>query len=124
MNVFFVYGTDTPRHAAPDRIDPRGHHPRQHHAARPDRGMTVEERDVTARRVARGRRIRRRSPRCSPAAPPPSSRRSPSSRRKDFDIGDADAPAGEITMALRQELTDIQYGRRPDRHGWLTRLDA
>jgi len=39
-------------------------------------------------------------------------------------IGDADAPAGELTMSLRKELTDIQYGRLPDRHGWLTRLDA
>jgi branched-chain amino acid aminotransferase len=39
-------------------------------------------------------------------------------------IGDADAPAGELTMSLRKELTDIQYGRSPDRHGWLTRLDA
>jgi branched-chain amino acid aminotransferase len=39
-------------------------------------------------------------------------------------IGDADAPAGELTMSLRKELTDIQYGRAPDRHGWLTRLDA
>ncbi|HEU4850271.1 MAG TPA: branched-chain amino acid aminotransferase [Terrimesophilobacter sp.] len=42
----------------------------------------------------------------------------------DFTIGSADAPAGELTMALRQELTDIQYGRAEDRHGWLTRLDA
>jgi branched-chain amino acid aminotransferase len=41
-----------------------------------------------------------------------------------FAIGDADAPAGEFTMSIRQELTDIQYGRRPDTHGWLTRLDA
>jgi branched-chain amino acid aminotransferase len=40
-----------------------------------------------------------------------------------FEIGSADAPAGELTMSLRQELTDIQYGRLPDRHGWLTRLD-
>jgi branched-chain amino acid aminotransferase len=39
-------------------------------------------------------------------------------------VGDPDAPAGELTMSLRQELTDIQYGRIPDRHGWLTRLDA
>jgi branched-chain amino acid aminotransferase len=43
---------------------------------------------------------------------------------RDFTIGDADAPAGELTMSLRKELTDIQYGRLPDRHGWLTRLDA
>ncbi|GAA1487337.1 branched-chain amino acid aminotransferase [Brachybacterium sacelli] len=33
-----------------------------------------------------------------------------------------DGGSGEITLALRQELTDIQYGRVPDRHGWLTRL--
>ncbi|RFA22709.1 branched-chain amino acid aminotransferase [Subtercola boreus] len=42
----------------------------------------------------------------------------------DFALGDAGAPAGELTMSLRQELTDIQYGRVADRHGWLTRLDA
>jgi len=42
----------------------------------------------------------------------------------DFEIGDANAPAGELTMSLRQELTDIQYGRLPDTHGWMTRLDA
>ncbi len=41
-----------------------------------------------------------------------------------YTIGDADAPAGELTLSLRNELTDIQYGRKPDRHGWLTRLDA
>ena len=34
-------------------------------------------------------------------------------------------PEGErVAMSLRQELTDIQYGRVPDRHGWLLRLDA
>ncbi|HWH97380.1 MAG TPA: branched-chain amino acid aminotransferase [Pseudolysinimonas sp.] len=34
-------------------------------------------------------------------------------------------PEGErVSMSLRQELTDIQYGRVPDRHGWLLRLDA
>lgn len=42
----------------------------------------------------------------------------------DFTIGSEDAAAGELTMSLRQELTDIQYGRAEDRHGWLTRLDA
>ncbi|WP_010203385.1 branched-chain amino acid aminotransferase [Salinibacterium sp. PAMC 21357] len=41
-----------------------------------------------------------------------------------FEIGSADAPAGELTMSLREELTDIQYGRREDTHGWMTRLDA
>jgi branched-chain amino acid aminotransferase len=41
-----------------------------------------------------------------------------------FEAGSADAPAGELTMELRKELTDIQYGRAEDRHGWLTRLDG
>jgi branched-chain amino acid aminotransferase len=39
-----------------------------------------------------------------------------------FIAGDESAPAGQLTMSLRQELTDIQYGRQPDRHGWLKRL--
>ena len=43
---------------------------------------------------------------------------------RDLSIGDENASAGELTMSLRKELTDIQYGRLPDRHGWLTRLDA
>ena len=42
----------------------------------------------------------------------------------DFEAGDADAAAGPLTMSLREELTDIQYGRRPDPHGWMMRLDA
>ena len=30
---------------------------------------------------------------------------------------------GPITLQLRQELTDLQYGRKADPHGWMTRLD-
>lgn len=45
-------------------------------------------------------------------------------KAEDYTIGDENAPAGELTMSLREELTDIQYGRREDRHGWMTRLDA
>lgn len=41
---------------------------------------------------------------------------------KAFTVGDINAPAGEVTMAIRKELTDIQYGRLPDRHGWMVRL--
>ena len=41
---------------------------------------------------------------------------------KGFVAGDIHAPAGEVTMAIRKELTDIQYGRAPDRHGWMVRL--
>jgi len=32
-------------------------------------------------------------------------------------------PTGELAMSLREELTDVQYGRREDKHGWLVRLD-
>jgi branched-chain amino acid aminotransferase len=42
----------------------------------------------------------------------------------DFEIVHTGAGASELALALRQELTDIQYGRVEDRHGWLTRLDA
>jgi len=41
---------------------------------------------------------------------------------KGFEVGDLNAPAGEVTMGIRKELTDIQYGRLPDRHGWLVKL--
>ena len=33
-------------------------------------------------------------------------------------------PSGELALSLREELTDIQYGRREDKHNWLLRLDA
>lgn len=41
-----------------------------------------------------------------------------------FTVGGITAPPGELTMSLRQELTDIQYGRVRDRHNWMLRLDA
>ncbi|MGL3806059.1 branched-chain amino acid aminotransferase [Paeniglutamicibacter sp. R2-26] len=37
-------------------------------------------------------------------------------------IGDPEAPAGEVTMALRTELLGIQTGAVADRHGWLEQL--
>ncbi|WP_425956494.1 branched-chain amino acid aminotransferase [Xylanimonas sp. McL0601] len=39
-----------------------------------------------------------------------------------FDATVGDGQPGELTIAIRQELTDIQYGRTPDRHGWMRRL--
>ncbi len=61
------------------------------------------------------------SSRCSRAAPPLSSPRSACSRARDFLD---EQPTGELALSLREELTDIQYGRREDKHGWLVRLDA
>ncbi len=40
----------------------------------------------------------------------------------DFDVTINGGEPGKFTMDVREELTDIQNGRRPDRHGWLTRL--
>jgi branched-chain amino acid aminotransferase len=42
----------------------------------------------------------------------------------DFEIVHAGPEASALALSLRQELTDVQYGRVEDRHGWLTRLDA
>ncbi len=43
---------------------------------------------------------------------------------EDFEIVHSGPQASELALSLREELTDIQYGRIPDRHGWLYRLDA
>ena len=45
-------------------------------------------------------------------------------KAKDFTIGSLDQPAGELTLSLRQQLTDIQYGRAADPYGWMYRLDG
>jgi len=43
-------------------------------------------------------------------------------KAQNFSVGDEQAPAGDLTLSLRKELTDIQYGRAPDVHGWLRQL--
>lgn len=86
-----------------------------------DRGMTVEERQVSIDEwkdgVASGAITEVFA--CGTAAVV-----TPIGQLKGegFSVGDITAPAGEVTMSLRKELTDIQYGRLPDRHGWLVRL--
>ncbi|NKY38727.1 branched-chain amino acid aminotransferase [Cellulomonas septica] len=40
----------------------------------------------------------------------------------DFDLTVGDGGTGPVTGRIRAELTDIQYGRATDRHGWLHRL--
>lgn len=87
-----------------------------------DRGLTVQERDFTLNEWREGMESGRISEvfACGTAAviTPISQVKSPS-----FTLGSEDAHAGEITLALRKELTDIQHGRLDDRHGWLYRLD-
>ncbi|TNU76546.1 branched-chain amino acid aminotransferase [Miniimonas arenae] len=41
---------------------------------------------------------------------------------RDFDLTLGDGEAGPTTLDVLNTLTDIQYGRREDSHGWLTRL--
>lgn len=122
MNVFFVHGTDT-------LVTPRLSGSILEGITRDsimqlarDRGMTVEERDVTLgewREGVESGAITEVFACGTAAVVTPIGQL----KAKDFTIGDADAPAGAITLSLREELTDIQYGRLPDRHGWLTRLD-
>ncbi|OZB88047.1 MAG: branched chain amino acid aminotransferase, partial [Microbacterium sp. 14-71-5] len=42
----------------------------------------------------------------------------------DFEIVHSGPVSTELAMSLREELTDIQYGRREDTRGWLVRLDG
>ena len=41
---------------------------------------------------------------------------------EDFDLEVSGGQTGEVTREIHQKLTDVQYGRREDTHGWLTRL--
>ena len=65
-----------PRRHPRDRHHPRGDHPLGDHRARPEEGPPRRGAQVLHRRVARRRGLAARSPRCSPAARPRSSRRS------------------------------------------------
>ena len=40
----------------------------------------------------------------------------------DGDVIAGDGTTGPVTMAVRTALLDVQHGRVPDKHGWLTRL--
>ena len=41
---------------------------------------------------------------------------------EDFDLTVADGGTGPVTARVRAQLTDIQYGRATDPHGWMHRL--
>ena len=40
----------------------------------------------------------------------------------DFDLTVGDGGTGEVTASVRRQLTDIQYGRAEDTHGWLHQI--
>ncbi|HLT68067.1 MAG TPA: branched-chain amino acid aminotransferase [Microbacterium sp.] len=83
-----------------------------------DRGHTVERRPVTLAEwrdgVASGEIVEVFA--CGTAAVV-----TPIGRLKAAGFDD-EQPIGELALSLREELTDIQYGRREDTHGWLYRL--
>ena len=43
-------------------------------------------------------------------------------RGHELDEQVGDGTTGPVTSWLRDRLTDIQHGRTPDTHGWMTRL--
>ena len=51
-------------------------------------------------------------------------RRRRSALLKGKDFHDEQPHRARLALSLREELTDIQYGRLEDKHGWLLRLDA
>jgi branched-chain amino acid aminotransferase len=40
----------------------------------------------------------------------------------EFEVTVGDGEPGPVTMSIRERLTDIQYGRVPDAHGWMRRV--
>ncbi|WES65170.1 branched-chain amino acid aminotransferase [Microbacter sp. GSS18] len=85
-----------------------------------DRGHTIERRSVSLEEwregVASGDIVEVFA--CGTAAVV-----APIGTLKGRDFSD-EQPLGQLALSLREELTDIQYGRREDKHGWLVRLDA
>lgn len=87
----------------------------------PDLGLTPVERRVSLQEVLNGLKTGaiREVFACGTAAVI-----TPIGELKDVDgqyrVGDGGA--GEVTLALRQALLDIQYGRREDTHGWTRRI--
>jgi branched-chain amino acid aminotransferase len=86
-----------------------------------DRGIGVEERGVTLDELLDGARSGRIAEvfACGTAAV-----MTPVGRLlgEGFEVSIGGGQAGPLTLSLRQELTDIQYGRREDRHGWTRRI--
>jgi branched-chain amino acid aminotransferase len=86
-----------------------------------DRGIAVEERPVALAEVIQGARDGHLAEffACGTAAVITPVK---SLVGENFDVTVGDGGPGELTMSIRAELTDIQYGRVEDRHGWTHRL--
>ena len=124
MNLYFVHGSgDDARISTPDthRFAAARRHPRL--PARRWRATSAtapSEERINVDAVARGQRRRRRSPRCSPAAPRPSSRRSARSSRPRASGRWATARPVRSPLRLRRAPARAAARRHPRR----PRLDA
>lgn len=119
MNIVFVYNDGTLVTPASDSIL-EGITRESILQLAKDRGLKVEERPVSLKQwredVASGKIVEVFA--CGTAAVV-----TRIGLLKSDDFEDVQ-PTGELALSLREELTDIQYGRRADKHGWLQRLDA
>ena len=115
MNVFLVYKDGTLVTPEPVRQHPEGITRESILQLARDRGMKVEERKVSIDEWKDDQRsvclaaLRRWSP------------RSASLKGEGFSVATSTRRPAR-PMSLRKELTDIQYGRLPDRHNWLVKL--
>ena len=122
MNLFFVYGgRDACVDAGAHRHAAARHHPRLAAQARRRPGLPGGGGPHLHRRVAGGLRVRRADRglrlrhrrRHHPGRLGQGRRRRVAGRRRH---------AGPVTMRLREELVGIQYGSRPDPHGWIHKI--
>ena len=124
MNLFFVYGTGadarimTPALTGTmlpgitrDSLLTLGPGPRVPHRGRQDLGRPVA-RGVRLRRADRGVRLRNGGG-DHPGGPGQAA-------SGEWMIGDG--TPGPVTLRLREELVGIQYGSRPDPHGWVHKV--
>ncbi|MGB7763132.1 MAG: branched-chain amino acid aminotransferase [Bryobacteraceae bacterium] len=90
-----------------------------------DRGMSVREYAYTLQELQDGLRSGKitEAIACGTAAVVSGIRRFHLESGATISVGDASGP-GPVTSALFEHLQGIQYGRLPDRHGWLMRVDG
>jgi branched-chain amino acid aminotransferase len=123
MNVFFVYKDGHVVTPALDGTILRGITRDSIIQLLKDKNITVEERTVTLAEVREGYNSGEIAEvfACGTAAVI-----TPVGQFKSREevIGPVDPQPGELTTALREELTGIQYGLVPDRHNWLVKLSS
>jgi len=123
MNVFFVYKDGHVVTPALDGTILRGITRDSIIQLLKDKNITVEERTVTLAEVREGYNSGEIKEvfACGTAAVI-----TPVGQFKSREevIGPEDPQPGELTTALREELTGIQYGLVPDRHNWLVKLSS